>query len=365
VKELDEMVSSKGPMSHRVPDAPRLGFCCKFIPDDRDAETARHMNVTTVTMSYLGRLDPKRAYDKLLAVVTHNLDAIRRQIEYVAARPIIERVHRLSSQMLPGFTHPTCKEYYNDRDLRQLIETSLSRAGEIARRNGVRLSMHPSQFCVIASSSEAASTNGIEEFEYHAELMALLGYGRGWHPDGAHINIHAGARGIGADGFRAGLARLSTTARNLITVENDEVSYAVDDLLPLADDLPIVLDLHHHWVASRGEYIEPDDPRLDRIVASWRGVRPVSHISISREDLLADHDLQVRPDFATLVARGIKPKDLRAHSDLMWNEAVNDLVAGHLAWTDFEVEAKLKNLASAGLARHVERRWSEVQRVRV
>jgi hypothetical protein len=49
----------------------------------------------------------------------------------------------------------------------------------------------------------------------------------------------------------------------------------------------------------------------------------------------------------------------------MWNEAVNDLVAGHLAWTDFEVEAKLKNLASAGLARHVERRWSEVQRVRV
>jgi UV DNA damage endonuclease len=39
----------------------------------------------------------------------------------------------------------------------------------------------------------------------------------------------------------------------------------------------------------------------------------------------------------------------------MWNEAINDLVARHMGWSDFEVEAKLKNIASEGLARHVER----------
>jgi hypothetical protein len=37
----------------------------------------------------------------------------------------------------------------------------------------------------------------------------------------------------------------------------------------------------------------------------------------------------------------------------MWNEAVNTLVAAHLAWTDFEIEAKLKNLASEGLAKQI------------
>jgi hypothetical protein len=47
----------------------------------------------------------------------------------------------------------------------------------------------------------------------------------------------------------------------------------------------------------------------------------------------------------------------------MWNEAVNDLVAGHLAWSDFEVEAKLKNIASEGLARHVHAANREVRRV--
>lgn len=40
---------------------------------------------------------------------------------------------------------------------------------------------------------------------------------------------------------------------------------------------------------------------------------------------------------------------------LKWNVAVNGLVARHLTWSDFEVEAKLKNIASERLAQHVER----------
>jgi len=337
-----------------MPD-PRLGFCCKYIPEDGAAATVREMNLTTVTMAYLGRLDPKAAYDKIAGVVAHNLQAIRRQIAHVAARPKLERLHRLSSDLLPGYTHPGCREFYRDPDLRRLIEDELAAAGRLARQGGVRLSMHPGQFCVIASPNPSAVANGVAEFEYHVEVMDLMGYGKGWHPHGAHINIHGGARAMGAEGIRGGLARLSATARNLITIENDEVSFGLDDLLPLVDDVPLVLDLHHHWIKSEGEYIEPEDGRIGRIASSWRGVRPISHISVSREDLLPDPDIHARPDFRALVEAGIRPRDLRAHSDLMWNEAVNDWVRRHLAWTDFEVEAKLKNIASEGLARHLTR----------
>jgi len=89
------------------------------------------------------------------------------------------------------------------------------------------------------------------------------------------------------------------------------------------------------------------------VAASWRGVRPVSHISVSREDLLPGRAPDVLPDYAALVAAGHSPHKLRAHSDTMWNAAVNDWVAGHLAWTDIEVEAKLKNVASLQLAERV------------
>jgi len=320
---------------------------------------ARRMNMMGLTMAYLGRLGPAAAYDKLSAVVAHNIAALHRQIQHVASRPPIERLHRIMSSVLPGYTHPSCRGFYSDGDLRNLIESGLADAGALARRDDVRLSMHPGQFCVLATTSEGALDNALGELEYHAEVMTLMGYGAGWHPHGAHINVHGGAKAAGLDGFRRGFARLSQNARNLVTVENDEVSYGLDDLLPLAGELPIVLDIHHHWIASGGEYIEPDDRRIDRIVDSWRGVRPVAHVSVSREDFLPDHSAEVRPDFTALVASGIKAKDLRGHSDLMWNEAVNALVAGHMVWADFEIEAKSKNLASEALARQVERWWRE------
>lgn len=43
--------------------------------------------------------------------------------------------------------------------------------------------------------------------------------------------------------------------------------------------------------------------------------------------------------------------DLRAHSDRMWNRALNALVAAHLSWADFEIEAKAKILAADDLER--------------
>jgi UV DNA damage endonuclease len=333
---------------------PRLAFCCKFMPPDGSDETAKAMNATTVTMAYLARLGPVAGRDKLIAVVEHNLAALARQVEWVATRSPIERAFRLVSDMLPAYNHPLWRDAYREPDLRQRIESGFAAIGETARRGGVRLSTHPDQFCVLGTEKESVLQNTLGELEYHTDMMEMLGFGGGWHPHGAHINIHGGGRAAGIEGFRAGFARLSGRARNLITVENDEVSYGLDDLLPLADLLPIVLDLHHHWIHSRGEYLEPEDPRVARIAGSWRGVRPMSHISVSREELLPGHDAVMRPDFSALTAAGIKAHHLRGHSDLMWNEGVNDLVRRHLAWTDFEVEAKHKNLASDSLARFVE-----------
>lgn len=338
---------------------PRLGFCCTFIPDvppdgfptrKAEREALQAMNLTTTTMTHLAGLAPAARAAKLEGIARHNLAALGRQIDWVATRPPLERLLRIASSLLPGYTHPIARDLYAEPSLRRLIESGLARLGDKARTGGVRLSMHPGQFCLIASRSPAAQENGIAELEYHVEAMAMLGYGGGWHPHGAHINIHVGGREPGIEGFRDGLSLISDTARNLLTVENDETCHGLDAVLRLADDVPVVLDLHHHWVESGGAYLEPDDPRIDRVRASWRGVRPLSHISVSREDLCEGQDPRALPDFAALTEAGHNRRDLAAHSDLMWNAGINALVARHLAWTDFEVEAKGKNRASAQLS---------------
>jgi UV DNA damage repair endonuclease len=329
----------------------RFGWCCQFIPPDGNPETIKRMNPGTVTVSTLSRLDDVRAVEKLDQVLRRNLQALHLQLGEVARHPAYRRLLRVNSGLLPVYTHELGQRLYKEPSIRSLVETGLDHAGRKARDAGIRISLHPDQFCVLNSANPATLKNSVDELEYQADILRMMGLARGWHPQGAHVNIHGGGRAEGIAGFRRGLALLSDDARNLVTVENDEMSYGLDDLLPLADCVPIVLDLHHHWVKTAGEYIAVDDPRIETIRQSWRGVRPMAHVSVSREDLLDGWPDDVLPDYAVLSTRGLKVRDLRAHSQRMWNHALNRLVSEHLAWADFEVEAKAKNLAVDDLER--------------
>ncbi|UEM02838.1 UV damage endonuclease UvsE [Skermanella rosea] len=334
-----------------TPPQPRFGWCCQFIPPDGDAETAKRMNPGTVTVATLSRLEPARAAEKLEHVLRRNLQSLHLQLAEVARHPAYRRLLRINSGLLPVYTHAIGLPLYREPAIRALVENALDHAGRKSREAGIRIGLHPDQFCVLNSANPATLKNSVDELEYHADILRMMGLTDGWHPQGAHVNIHGGGRAEGIAGFRRGLALLSEDARNLVTVENDEMSYGLDDLLPLADTVPIILDLHHHWVKSEGEYIRADDPRIETIRRSWRGVRPIAHISVSREDLLDGWPADELPDYAVLGARGLKARDLRAHSQRMWNHAVNRLVSEHLAWADFEVEAKAKNLAVDDLER--------------
>lgn len=329
----------------------RIAWCCKWLPPQgEDAVAMEALNLRSTTATALAKLSPAEATARLLFLVRANLAALQAQIGYAAGRPLIERALRIGSNLLPLYTHPAARPRYDEPILRETIELGLGSAGRLARHAAVRLSMHPGQFTVLATESESTLRSTIEEIEYHTEIMRLLGLAGSWHPDGAHINVHGGARGPGIEGFRAGFAKLSEDARNLLTVENDEIAYGLGDLLPLADTLPIVLDLHHHWVHSEGAHIWPDDPRIRLIKESWRGVRPVAHISAPRQELMPDWPMDVLPDFAQLNAMGVSARELRAHSDTLWSHAIITWAAEHLSWADLEIEAKHKNIASADFA---------------
>jgi UV DNA damage repair endonuclease len=205
--------------------------------------------------------------------------------------------------------------------------------------------MHPGQFTVLASDNPEIVERSIEEFEYHATLIRWMGFGKKFQD--FKNNVHISGR-QGPAGIKAVLPRLSPEARNTITIENDEMSWGLDASLELVDDLALVLDIHHHWVKT-GEYIEPDDDRIGRIIDSWRGERPVIHYSLCREDVLQDHNDNVKPEYNTLLEAGYKRAKLRAHSDYCWNNACNEWALSHWSWADIMVEAKMKNLASGQL----------------
>ena len=306
----------------------------------------RELNGRSTTMRWL-REHADQAEQRQWDIMNHNAAAALRMVETVGAlRPELRMV-RLGSEMLQGYTERDWKAWWQRREIQDHCERIFAPVGEAARRLGVRLSFHPGQFCVLASDNEDIVNRSIEEFEYHADMARWMGYGKTFQD--FKINVHISGR-QGPAGIRAALPRLSAEARNCITIENDEMSWGIDASLELADDLALVLDIHHHWIRT-GEYISPQDDRVKRIRDSWRGARrPVIHYSVSREDLLVGHDANVLPDMADLLSKGYKKAKLRAHSDFYWNRAVNEWAVTFSEEFDIQCESKGKNLASFAFA---------------
>jgi UV DNA damage repair endonuclease len=280
--------------------------------------------------------------------MVQNIESTRLLVERVGNLEEHLRMVRLSSDLLPVYTEPTWSYYWRRSDVLDYCHRGFMAIGTLARSLGVRLSFHPGQFCVLASDSPDIVNRSIEEFEYHADMARWMGYGKRYQD--FKINVHIAGR-AGPAGIKSALKRLSPEARNCITIENDEISWGIDASLELAKDLALVLDIHHHWIHS-GEYIEANDDRVKRIIDSWRGVRPVIHYSVSREDCLVGHSEHTSPDLRTLLELGYKKAKLRAHSNFYWNTAVNDWALSFWDHSDIMCESKAKNLASFALHKH-------------
>ena len=345
----------------------RIGFACKYLHPDQTQkkklleEIQRPLNTRSTTVAWLNRQTREVAEERLWDIMVHNIASYKRLIEYVGSLPPELRMVRLGSDVLPVYTEPTWSYYWRKPDVRDYCEKHFAPVGETARALDVRLSMHPGQFTVLASDNEDIVERSIEEFEYHVDCIRWMGYGKSFQD--FKCNVHISGR-KGPAGIKAVLPRLSQEARNCITIENDENKWGIEASLELADDVALVLDIHHHWVNS-GEYISPTDDRFARIIDSWRGVRPVIHYSVSREDILIGHPTNVQPDMDILLAGEYKKAKLRAHSDYMWNNAVNDWALEFLQYADIMVESKAKNLASVALHKYYTENKNELSKQNV
>lgn len=332
----------------------RIGFACKWIdfPHQVDGikptDDAKQYNTGATTISWLKRQTQDVAEQKLWDLMIQNIEATRKLVKKVGSLDEQLRMVRISSDLLPAYTQHDYNYFWRKPDVIAYLETHFQQVGDLARANNVRLSMHPGQFTVLASENPGIVERSIEEFEYHADMARYMGYGKKFQD--FKINVHISGR-LGYQGVLDAYKKLTPEARNCITIENEENSHGLSDCLNLSSTIPIVLDIHHHWIRE-GEYIKPNDDRVKMVIDSWRGVRPTCHYSISREDVLVGHANNVAPDHASLLLEGYKKQKMRAHSNFYWNTAVNDWALSFNDQFDIMCESKAKNLASFALAKY-------------
>jgi UV DNA damage endonuclease len=174
-------------------------------------------------------------------------------------------------------THPEVGYRLGDLPDADAISGNLTAVKDFAQANDIRLSFHPDQFVVLSSPHAHVVDSSVRELTYHAFLAERIG--------ADVINIHGG--GVYGD-KDAALARFAVVYRDLpasvtsrLTLENDDVSYTVRDLLPTCRDLdiPLVYDVHHHRCNPDGL---TESKATDLAAITWQDREQYCHISSPR-----------------------------------------------------------------------------------
>lgn len=301
----------------------KIGFACILLDNNGDVVNG---NKTTTRTSFL-KLSRNDQYSKIYSLCISNLDALYNDLVVVSKWDETMRMMRITSDLFPLVTLPEASFIYNEIFIK--FSDRLFKIGEFARNNNIRLSFHPDQFVIINNKPDVMQKS-IDELIVHAHIFDMMGY-KEWHDAGTSINIHTGAAIGGIDGFIRGFNNCPEIVKKFLTVENDEYSFNIQDMLPLAKYLPIVFDTHHQEI-NTGQLLARDSDDLKIVLDSWRDVRPKLHYSIEPYDL-----------------REAVGSKRRKHGDNCWDKVRNNYVLTFSDRWDIMVEMKNKNLASREL----------------
>jgi UV DNA damage endonuclease len=222
----------------------RFGLCCQF----KDEKIA----FRTTTARVLSAMPRGEQLQKLSGLCYANSQSLVQAVQTVHRLGI--GAFRIMSPLFPRMTHPEVGYSLDDLPEGETISNLLGAVRSFAQLHDIRLSFHPDQFVVLSSPHPRVVANSIRELEYQAWLAEAVGAGV--------INLHAG--GVYGDKiaalqrFSRVFADLPENVRSRLTLENDDVSYTVSDLLPVCDKLaiPLVYDVHHHRCKPDGLSVE-------------------------------------------------------------------------------------------------------------
>ena len=247
----------------------RFGLCCLF---KNEAITFR-----TTTAKALSSLKRDAQLAKLSTICLHNVDNLHQAVE--TAHSLGIGAFRIMSPLFPRMTHPDVGYALGDLPEGGIIAQRMAATRALAMRYDLRLSFHPDQFVVLSSPHPEVVKNSLRELEYQGDLAVAIG--------ADVINLHAGGvygdKELALQRFAAVLGDLSPAVRSRLSVENDDTSYTVRDLLPLCSrsSLPLVYDVHHHRCNPDGlTTVEA----TELSAATWHAIgrEPYCHLSSPR-----------------------------------------------------------------------------------
>jgi UV DNA damage endonuclease len=296
-----------------------MGYCC--INTDLRALgifTSRTCRLDTVR---------QRGIDYIYELAEQNINDLPAIFRWNYRNKIF--LYRMSSEMFPFASHP---DFYKNYDW-SIFQEKLKIIGELARHYNQTVTFHPGQYNQLTSSKESVVEKSIIDIDIHSKILDMMNCG-----DDSVIVIHGGSKADGKDICLSRLCKnflkLSESSRRRLVLENCEMAYSIQDLLPVSQKLqiPIVIDHHHHninpgSITTESELIDTTNSVLD--IWNARGITPLFHLSESKRGVKITDSITAR----------------RAHSDYVTNLPNALLIILENNRINLDIEAKMKEQA--------------------
>jgi|TARA_R110002051_G_scaffold74172_1_gene135058 UV DNA damage endonuclease len=303
--------------------------------------------------------------------ILHNLELTSKILKHCAINDIFH--YRLSSKLFPLITDTTLNLSIENFSNFNSIKVELKTIGEIAKKHGILLSIHPDQFNVLASKRSDVVQKTIMELNFHAKIMDMIGLPKDYS---APINIHPsvtihkstqeektddeGLREI-VDKFYEGFKQCNEGVRNRLVVENeDKGCWNCANLFMYFHNycgtkhghfFPLTYDNLHDYCnpSSLQEENVTQEQNVQAFAGTWKKDVPVFHYSWGREDKFrshADFAAENIPDYDMEITWEceLKQKDYAIERLQNWKDEIKSVPKPKLKPKKQESPEVLKNL---------------------
>ena len=253
-----------------------IGLCCI-------SEELKEQGYKFQTMTYkrFASLPREEALETLGSRILNNMQVTHETILHCYNNGYC---YRISSDLFPLITYAAASVSLHDLPQYSDIMEEIAAIKQTLQDYPVRISCHPSEFNVLASTNADSVDRTIRELNFYANFLDLIGCPQDYNcPMNMHINNRDGTNAEVTDRFIANFNRLQPNVQARLVIENDDklncwsVKQLIEDFHPKTN-IPITFDYLHHAC-------HPDDlteqEAIEMCYSTWQGYRPLFHYSES------------------------------------------------------------------------------------
>jgi UV DNA damage endonuclease len=255
----------------------KIGLCCISL----NLKEIGH-SFQTMTYKRFSSLPRDEALSILGERILNNMITTNKTIEYCADNNLN---YRLSSDLFPLITYDKADIYLENLPNYDDIQDEFDSISHTISNNKVRVSLHPSEYNSLASTSVDVADKTITELNFYSSFMDRIGCPADYRsPMNIHIHNKSGTYNEILNRFITNFDRLDENCKNRIVVENDDKAggWSVIELIHQFHDItsiPITFDYLHHACHPNGI---DEERAINACYRSWDWYTPLFHYSERR-----------------------------------------------------------------------------------